>query len=130
MISITLHVDGARLASELEQLAQFSAAEPPAVTRILFTKPDCEARTFLKTSFVEAGLSVREDAAGNIFARWQGSATSASAVATGSHIDAIPFSGRFDGTVGVLGALEAIRSLQETGKTPRRSIELITFTSE
>ena len=52
------------------------------------------------------------------------------AVATGSHIDAIPHSGRYDGTVGVLGALEAIRALQDAGFRPRRSIELILFTSE
>ena len=52
------------------------------------------------------------------------------AVATGSHSDAIPHSGRYDGTVGVLGGLEAIRALQRAGCQPRRSIELIMFTSE
>ncbi len=49
---------------------------------------------------------------------------------TGSHIDAIPNAGRFDGTVGVLGGLEAIRALQSDGFLPRRSIELLVFTSE
>ena len=52
------------------------------------------------------------------------------AVATGSHIDAIPHAGKFDGVVGVLGGLEAIRALQRAGFRPERSIELIQFTAE
>jgi N-carbamoyl-L-amino-acid hydrolase len=67
---------------------------------------------------------------GNLFARWQGSEELAGAVGTGSHIDAIPHSGKFDGTVGVLGGLEAIRALQKSAFEPRLSIELLTFISE
>src|SRR5262249_49909750 len=52
------------------------------------------------------------------------------AVGTGSHTDAIPFSGRYDGTVGVLGALEALRARRSAGWRPRRSLELLLFTSE
>ena len=78
----------------------------------------------------DAGLSVREDPIGNIFARWVGRRPNLPAVGTGSHIDAIPHSGRFDGTVGVLGALEAIRALRPAGFRPSRPIELLMFTSE
>ena len=49
---------------------------------------------------------------------------------TGSHIDAIPNAGKYDGVVGVLGGLEAIRSLRDSGFRPKRSIELLLFTSE
>jgi N-carbamoyl-L-amino-acid hydrolase len=65
-----------------------------------------------------------------MFARWPGREPELPAVATGSHIDAIPHAGRFDGTVGVLGGLEAVRALQRAGARPKRSIELILFTSE
>lgn len=123
-------VNLARLMSELEQLARFSEAEPPAVTRILFTEPDLQARAFLKELCAQASLSVRSDAAGNLFARWPGADPGLPAVGTGSHTDAIPCSGRYDGTVGVLGALEALRSLQAQGWQPRRSLELLVFTSE
>ena len=75
-------------------------------------------------------MSVREDAVGNTFARWVGSDPALPAIGTGSHIDAIPHSGRYDGTVGVLGGLEAIRALQRSGLQPRRSIELLLFTAE
>jgi len=75
-------------------------------------------------------LNVRQDAIGNIFARWRGTEPSAPAVGTGSHIDAIPNAGKYDGVVGVLGGLEAIRSLQRSGFRPEHSIELLVFTSE
>jgi N-carbamoyl-L-amino-acid hydrolase len=65
-----------------------------------------------------------------MFARWVGAGPDLPAVATGSHIDAIPNAGRYDGTVGVLGGLEAIRALMRSGFRPRRSIELVIFTSE
>lgn len=118
------------ISAELEILAGFSESEPPGVTRIVFSQADREARTWLKALLSDAGLLVREDAVGNTFARWIGTEPDLPAVATGSHIDAIPCSGKYDGTVGVLGGLEAIRMLRASGFVPRRSIELIVFTSE
>ncbi|CAI0559197.1 unnamed protein product [Linum tenue] len=77
-----------------------------------------------------SGLSVREDAVGNIFGRWDGYKPGLPAVATGSHIDAIPYSGKYDGVVGVLGAIEALNVLKRSGFRPKRSLEVILFTSE
>ena len=125
-----LEVDGTRLVSEIEELATISDAEPPAVTRIVFSSTDLKARHWLRARCEESGLSVREDAIGNIFARWSGSDPAAAAIGTGSHIDAIPNAGKYDGVVGVLGGLEAIRALQRSGFRPQRSIELLMFTSE
>ncbi len=138
MIPPSIHIG--RLLNELRTLATFT--EPPAelaatpapgetpVTRIVFTERDREARAFLAALAQAAGLSIRADAIGNTFFRWTGSSPALPAVATGSHIDAIPNAGMYDGTVGVLGGLEAIRALQAAGFVPRRSIELILFTSE
>jgi ureidoglycolate amidohydrolase len=125
-----LEVDESRLVSEIEELALISDAEAPAVTRIVFTPTDLKARTWLKARCEEAGLAVREDAIGNTFARWTGSDPAAPVVGTGSHIDAIPNAGKYDGVVGVLGGLEAIRALRRSGFRPRHSIELLMFTSE
>jgi len=122
--------DRGRVWQELEQLATFSDATPPAVTRIVFTEHDRRAREFFRSRCEAAGLAVRADAVGNTFARWQGTSPDLPAVATGSHIDAIPNAGRFDGTVGVFGGLEAVRALQAAGVRPRRSIDVIMFTSE
>lgn len=127
-MSLTIHRD--RLLSEIDALSSFSEVEPPVVTRIVFTPPDLKARAWMKARCQEAGLTVREDAVGNTFARWNGSDPKAPAIGTGSHIDAIPNAGKYDGVVGVLGALEAIRALQQSGFRPRHSIELLIFTSE
>jgi len=125
-----LTVNRDRIVSEIEALASISEAEPPVVTRIVFSPSDLKARAWMKARCAEAGLTVREDAVGNTFARWTGSDPSAPVVGTGSHIDAIPNAGKFDGVVGVLGGLEAIRALRQSGFRPRYSIELLIFTSE
>jgi ureidoglycolate amidohydrolase len=127
---MNLSVDKHRLISEIEELALISDAEPPAVTRIVFTPTDLRARAWFLARCEEAGLATRQDAIGNIFARWNGQNPDLAAVATGSHIDAIPNAGKYDGVVGVLGGLEAIRALRQSGFNPKRSIELILFTSE
>jgi N-carbamoyl-L-amino-acid hydrolase len=125
-----LAIDQDRLTRELDELASISELPPPVVTRVIFTEADLRARAFLKRLCRDAGLVIREDAVGNLFARWPGAEPELPAVATGSHIDAIPNAGKYDGTVGVLGGLEAIRGLVHAGFRPRRSIELLVFTSE
>ena len=118
------------LITELLALGQISEAEPPVVTRVLFSDADLRARAYVKNLCADAGLMIQEDAIGNTFARWQGSEPNLAPVGTGSHIDAIPNAGLYDGCVGVLGGLEAIRVLQRLGFKPRRSIELVIFTAE
>ncbi len=136
MASEAIAVDGRRLQAELEQLAAFTRCEQTernggtAVTRVVFTEDDMAARAWMKTLFADASLQVREDAVGNTFARWQGTDPSLAAVGTGSHTDAIPHAGMYDGTLGVLGGLEAIRSLQRASVRLRRSVELVLFTAE
>lgn len=127
---MTLQIDQSRLQSEIEALALISEASPPVVTRVVFTEADLRARAWIISRCTEAGLAVRTDPVGNIFARWSGSDANLPAVGTGSHIDAIPNAGKYDGVVGVLGGLEAIRALQRSGLRPRHSIELLIFTSE
>src|SRR5262245_6054222 len=118
------------LQSEMEVLAGISDQPVPVVTRVLFSEADFQARNFVKGLCQEAGLVLREDAVGNLFARWEGIAPTLPPMATGSHIDAIPNAGRYDGVVGVLGAIEALRALKRSGFKPARSIELIVFTAE
>jgi ureidoglycolate amidohydrolase len=123
-------IDERRLQAEIDDLAKITEAEPPVVTRVVFGEADRRAREWLAAKCKETSLSLRTDAVGNSFARWQGTAPSAPAVGTGSHIDAIPNAGKYDGVVGVLGGLEAIRALQRANLRPRHSIELLLFTSE
>src|SRR6516225_6589214 len=122
--TMNLHIDQQRLQSEIDELAQISEAEPPVVTRVVFSEADLRARAYVKRLCTDAGLTVTEDAIGNTFARWHGSDPNLAPIGTGSHIDAIPNAGLYDGCVGVLGGLESIRVLQQLGFKPRRSIEL------
>lgn len=127
-------IDSARLMQELATLARFTSVEQPkggtAVTRVVFSEDDLRARAWLKDVGSSEGLDIHEDAVGNTFFRWAGTEPNLQPVATGSHIDAIPHAGMYDGTVGVLGGLEAIRALKQSGFAPRRSIELVLLTSE
>jgi N-carbamoyl-L-amino-acid hydrolase len=133
-------INADRLLGELHHLARLTDCPPTtdaslpaptqAVTRIVFTPRDLEARAWLTGLAEAAGFTVRVDPIGNTFLRWRGTDPMLPAVGTGSHTDAIPHAGMYDGTVGVLGGLEAMRSLKESGFTPRRSIETLMFTSE
>src|SRR5271168_649709 len=125
-----LAIDQDKLLVEIEALAGISEAEAPVVTRVVFTPKDLEARDWLLARCKDAGLAIRRDAIGNMFARCAGADTAAPAGGTGSHIDAIPNAGKYEGVVGVLGGLEAIRALQRGGFRPKRAIELLVFTAE
>ena len=129
-----IQINDQTLLNELKTLATFTHVEPSdngtAVTRIVFSEDDLRTRAWLKDLASAEGFSIREDAVGNTFIRWPGTDPTLPAVATGSHTDAIPHAGMYDGTVGVLGGLEALRALKRSGFQPRRSIELVMFTSE
>lgn len=125
-----MNINISRLQQRIDDLAGLSDNTGAGVTRVIFSDADMQARAVMKKLASNLDLLVREDAVGNLFMRWEGSEPDRKSVATGSHIDAIPHAGKFDGVVGVLGALEAVNSLQEDGYRPKRSIEVISFTSE
>src|SRR5437660_10376743 len=104
---MTPAVDRGWITTQLEALGAISSEPAPVVTRVVFTEADLRAREFVKRLCREAGLLIRADPVGNMFARWVGRDDSLAMVATGSHIDAIPNAGRYDGKVGVLGGVEA-----------------------
>jgi len=81
------------LCAELAALAQISEAEPPVVTRVVFTDADLRARAYVKGLCAVAGLEMQEDAIGNTFARWVGCEPDLAPIGTGSQIDAIPKAG-------------------------------------
>jgi len=126
-----------RLKGDLEELGRIGR-DPnkpgSGVTRPSFSRADFEARAWLKKKFEEAGLSGCQDGAGNIRGRLcrpdaAGEAVDR-AVLAGSHIDTVLNAGMFDGSVGVLAALESVRRIREEGVRLSRSIEVIAFTDE
>ncbi|KAL6767627.1 hypothetical protein ACKKBF_B35990 [Auxenochlorella protothecoides x Auxenochlorella symbiontica] len=125
-----LDISGQLVFDQLLHLATFSDDLNPAVTRILFTDQDLNARAYVKQLMTEAGLIVREDTIGNVYGVLEGSDPTAPAVGTGSHCDAIPLAGAFDGTLGVIGGIAALGALRDVGFRPRAPLEVVMFTSE
>jgi len=116
-----------RLRSDLEDLAKIGRDPQGGISRPSFSRADLEARDWLRKRFADAGLTLREDGAGNIFGRMEGEGA---VVMTGSHIDSVLHGGMFDGPAGVLAGLECLRVIQESGLPHRRPLEVVSFTDE
>ncbi|ULT58777.1 Zn-dependent hydrolase [Neobacillus drentensis] len=126
-----ISINTERIWSQLMELAEIGKQESGGVTRTSLSPEDLTARKLLINWMQETDLEVRVDEAGNIIGRLPGTDESiAESVMTGSHIDSVLNGGEFDGPLGVLGALEAVRTIQENGVKLKRSIELVSFTDE
>jgi beta-ureidopropionase / N-carbamoyl-L-amino-acid hydrolase len=125
-----LSVNCDRLNRSLFQLAEIGKLPNGGVCRLAFSTEDILARQLVQSWMVEAGMTVRTDAAGNIIGRYGGRSERAAALATGSHIDTVPIGGRYDGCLGVLAGLEMVRVLNENDVRLHHPIEAIVFTDE
>lgn len=124
-----------RLREDIEATAEFGdvdADEGHGRTVLAGTEANRQAREYLLDRLGDAGLDVRVDAVGNIVGRWTPNSADPDArpVASGSHLDSVPKGGIFDGLLGVYGALEAVRAMQDTGIQPNRPVEVVSFTEE
>lgn len=118
-----------RLRQSFKELAAFTN-KGEGINRLAYTKMERNARLFLMEQFERAGMTVRTDYAGNVIARREGKFHDLPAVATGSHIDSVYAAGEFDGTAGVLTALEVMRSLQDDHVETEHPLEVIIFACE
>ncbi len=87
-------------------------------------------RDWFKAQCEALGCTVSVDEVGNMFARRPGKNNGLAPIAMGSHLDTQPTGGKFDGTLGVLGALEAMRTLHETGYETNAAVEIVNWTNE
>lgn len=122
-------VSEARIGADLEALAGLTEPGRPW-TRRSFTPMFDRGRAWLADAFKSAGLHVTVDAAGNLIGRRAGHEAGLAPIALGSHSDTVPDGGRFDGTAGVIAALEAARSLGEAGVALRRDLLVVDFLAE
>ena len=124
-----MHIDRDRLLASLDEMARIGATPNGGVTRLALTDEDRAARDLLRQWMDEAGLAVRVDDFGNMFGRRDG-ASDLPPLLMGSHLDTVRAGGRFDGVLGVLGALEVIRTLDDYDVTTNRPIEIVNWTNE
>ncbi len=125
-----LRVDGARLWDSLMEMARIGATPKGGCKRLTLTDLDKESRELFRAWCVEAGCTVKVDEMGNMFARRAGEDDALAPVIMGSHLDTQPTGGKFDGALGVLGALEVVRSLNDLKIKTRRPIEVANWTNE
>ncbi|WP_339253618.1 Zn-dependent hydrolase [Sporosarcina sp. FSL W8-0480] len=118
-----------RLRQSFEELARFTD-EGEGINRLAYTETERNARNYLSKQFELAGLTVRIDYAGNVIARREGKSPDLPVIATGSHIDSVYAAGEFDGTAGVLVALEVMRSLADESIETEHPLEVIIFACE
>lgn len=130
-----LDIDADRLWTTLHALAAIGAVTHPesgltGVNRLALTQADADGRAQAIRWFQDAGLAVRVDRIGNIWARREGLEPDLAPVVTGSHLDSVPTGGAFDGALGVISGLEVVRTLNDAGVQTRRAVEVCVFTDE
>jgi len=125
-----LQIDGQRLWDSLMQTAQIGATAKGGICRLTLTDLDRQVRDWFKAQCETLGCTVAVDQVGNMFARRPGKNPALPPIAMGSHLDTQPTGGKFDGVLGVLGALEAMRTLHYAGYETNAPIEIVNWTNE
>ena len=125
----TLNINSKRLNQTLSELGTIGSTSQ-GMQRLAFTQYDIEARDMTLSLMSGAGLNTRIDTAGNIIARKEGTSPDLAAIALGSHIDTVPNGGKYDGALGVIGAIEVAQILEDTQTKLRHPLEIVVFTNE
>ena len=125
-----LQINSQRLWDTLMETAQFGLTAKGGICRLTLTDLDRKVRDWFKQKCEALGCTVTVDEVGNMFARRPGRNNTLPPIAMGSHLDTQPTGGKFDGALGVLGALEALRTLHETGYETNAPIEIVNWTNE
>lgn len=119
-----------RLIRDFNSISRIGIGEHGSVTRLVFSVKELRARQLLIHLMQQAGLEIHVDRIGNIFGRHNHVKARAPAVLAGSHLDTVVQGGKFDGAMGVIGALEAVRTLKEYGIALRSPVEVVCFVGE
>ncbi len=125
-----LRINAKRLWDSLMGMAAIGATAKGGVRRLTLTEVDRRGRDHFRAACEAAGLAVRIDAIGNMFARRAGRDPARKPVLFGSHLDSQPSGGKFDGALGVIAGLEVMRSLDDLGIVTEAPLELVNWTDE
>jgi N-carbamoyl-L-amino-acid hydrolase len=125
-----LRIDAERLWGDLMATARIGATAKGGICRLTLTDLDRQVRDWFKARAESLGCTVTIDDMGTMFARRAGQRSDVPAIAMGSHLDTQPTGGKFDGALGVLAALEALRTLVEAGYETFAPIEVVNWTNE
>src|SRR5262249_13573971 len=124
-----MKIDGARIASDLETLAQWGRNADGSMTRLALSNEDAAARAWVRNRMRELGLDVWADEGGNLFGRRRGKKGGAF-VLTGWRLDSVPAGGRYDGPLGIVGPLEVMRAWNDAGIETDDDVVVVVFVGE
>lgn len=127
---MSLLINSDRLLSDFTALSQIGATPEGGVNRPALSPAHLEARRWFLARAEEAGLETQVDSAGNHSAILHSPASSSQSLLLGSHLDSVPNGGRYDGALGILAALEVLRTVKESGMALPVKLEAIDFTDE
>lgn len=125
-----IQINAERLGQHIHDLAQIGKIGETGVCRLALSKEDRAGVELVKSWMEEAGMEAYIDPFANLIGVWRGSNPQAPVLMLGSHVDSQPYGGRFDGAIGVLGAIEAVQTMVEEGVTPACNIEVVAFCDE
>jgi N-carbamoyl-L-amino-acid hydrolase len=125
-----LRVNASRLEQRIAALAEFGKNAHGGLDRVAFSDADIQGRRYLISLMEEAGLDVMVDEAANIIGRRKGKEVNLPPIMFGSHSDTVPDGGKYDGALGVLGAIECAQVLHENNIQTKHPLEVVIFTDE
>lgn len=129
-MSRTLDIDADRFRETFDTYSGIGATENGGLHRLSLSDADQAARDLLVDHMADLDLTIRVDELGNIYGRRPGRNPDAAPVLIGSHLDSQPYGGRYDGQLGVLTALETLRTFEDEGVETDRPVELVNWTNE
>jgi N-carbamoyl-L-amino-acid hydrolase len=125
-----IRINAKRIEQRIMKLAEFGRNPEGGISRVAFSQADIQGRQYIMDLMKQAGLKIRLDEAGNIIGRREGSSSASPPILFGSHLDSVPNGGKYDGALGVLGAIECVQVLQENEIITRHPLEVVVFTDE
>jgi N-carbamoyl-L-amino-acid hydrolase len=125
-----LTINPQRLWDALMETAKFGATPKGGIKRLTVSDEDKKVRDWFKAQCEALGCTVSVDTVGNMFALRPGKNNKLAPIAMGSHLDTQPTGGKFDGVLGVLGALEALRTMVDLGYETNAPVMIVNWTNE
>jgi N-carbamoyl-L-amino-acid hydrolase len=125
-----LTINPQRLWDAIMETAQYGATQKGGIKRLTVSDEDKKVRDWFKRECEKLGCTVQVDEVGNMFATRPGRRSDVAPIAMGSHLDTQPTGGKFDGVLGVLGALEAMRTLVDMGYETNAPVMIVNWTNE
>ena len=129
-MAVSIQIDRSRFIETMQTQADIGGTDNGGLHRLTLSDTDKEVRDWFLNAMEDAGLETRIDEMGNMFGRRSGTDPDADPILVGSHLDSQPYGGIYDGALGVIAALEFVRTLNDDNIETSHPIEIVNWTTE